>query len=61
VLFAFVKRNDALSETQDVTEEISEDEYRLAEYKILINSSGSDAQDFHSRNYPITHYNPVIS
>lgn len=44
-----------------MTEEISEDEYRLAEYKVLIKSSGSDAQDFHSRNYPITHYNPVIS
>ena len=44
-----------------VTEEVSEEEYRLAEYKVLVKSSGSDAQRFHSKNYPITTYDPVIS
>ena len=37
-----------------------EDGYRLAEYKVLVKSSGSDILDFHSQNYQISAYDPVI-
>ena len=57
---AFSKKLENLAEIPDVTEEMSEDEYRTAEYKVLINSSGSDAQDFHSINHPISEYNEAI-
>ena len=35
---------------------MTEDEYRVAEYKVLVKDSGSDAIDFHSDNYPISEY-----
>jgi hypothetical protein len=57
---AFVKRNDSIDELLEVADEMSEEEYRLEEYKVLIRNSGSDAQDFHSINYPITAYDPII-
>lgn len=57
---SFLKRETNIEGVSDVTEETSEDEYRLAEYKVLITDSGSDEQDFHSQNYPIDHYNPII-
>lgn len=61
VLFdAFLKREGSIVGIPEVTEDMSEDAYRLAEYKVLIKSSGSDAQAFHSRNYPIAMYDPVI-
>jgi len=50
-----------MKDLSEVNEEMSEDEYRLAEYKVLIKNSGSDAQDFHSQNYPVLYYDPVIS
>lgn len=58
---AFIRRDQGLEGLPDITEEISEDEYRLAEYNVLIKSSGGDAQRFHSKNYPISYYDPVIS
>ncbi|MDD4592976.1 MAG: DUF1998 domain-containing protein [Parabacteroides sp.] len=57
---AFVKKNDNMEGLEEVTEEMTEDEYRLAEYKVLIKSSGGDALDFHTKNYPISVYDPVI-
>ncbi|MFO7881461.1 MAG: DUF1998 domain-containing protein [Kosmotogaceae bacterium] len=58
---AFIQRNDNIEGSSlEVTEEMTEDEYRLAEYKVLVKDSGSDAQDFHSLNYPISGYDPVI-
>ena len=57
---AFIERERNIECTTESSEEMSEDEYRLAEYKVLIKNSGSDKQDFHSTNYPITYYNPVI-
>lgn len=57
---AFLNREANIKGISEVTEETSEDEYRLAEYKVLIKDSGSDAQDFHSQNYPIDRYNPII-
>lgn len=58
---AFVKRGEELEGVSNANEEMSEDEYRLAEYKVLIKSSGADAQRFHSVNHPISWYDPIIS
>jgi len=44
----------------EIDENMTEEEYRLAEYKVLIKSSGGDKVDFHSINYPIAQYNPII-
>lgn len=58
---AFLRRDAGLDLLPDVNEGMSEDAYRLAEYNVLTKSSGNDAQRFHSKNYPISCYNPVIS
>jgi len=52
-----IKNMESLPE---VSESMTEDEYRLAEYKMLIKSSGSDSMDFHSINFSIDDYHPVI-
>lgn len=57
---AFVRRSDSIKDLPDVTEEMSEDAYRLAEYNVLVKTSGSDNQRFHSKNYPITNYDQSI-
>ena len=54
---AFKKKIDNIEGLPEVTVEMTEDEYRLAEYKMLTKSSGGDALDFHSVNYPISKYN----
>ena len=62
ILFdAFLKREAGLNGLPFVSEEMSEDAYRLAEYNVLTRSSGSDNQPFHSKNYPISYYDPIIS
>lgn len=53
---AFERKIDNLEGLPEVTETMTEDEYRVAEYKVLVRSSGSDAIDFHSQNYPIAQY-----
>lgn len=58
---AFIRRDKGLEGMGDVTEEMSEDAYRLAEYRVLTKSSGGDAQLFCSRNYPINFYDQIIS
>jgi len=45
----------------EVTEEISEDEFRIAEYNVLNKSSGSDENDFHSLFCDISVFSPNIS
>lgn len=57
---AFVDRANNMMSNEEVNENTSEDEYRLQEYKVLCKTSGSDAMDFHSINYPIAEYNPII-
>ncbi|MHC1745634.1 MAG: DrmB family protein [Negativicutes bacterium] len=57
---ATLKKLDNMDGLPEVTEDISEDDYRLAEYKVLIKSCGSDALDFHSKNFPISTYHPSI-
>jgi len=57
---AFKKKIDNIEGLPEVTEEMTEDEYRLAEYKMLIKSSGGDALDFHSVNFPISKYHSRI-
>lgn len=58
---AFLKRAEGKDALPNITEDTPEDTYRLAEYNVLTKSSGSDAQDFYSVNYPISCYNPFIS
>jgi len=61
ILFrAFVTETQKNEGITDVTEDMSEDQYRLAEYKVLVKTSGNDEQDFHSINHPVTEYNSVI-
>ena len=57
---AFKSKIDNIEGMPEVTEEMSEDEYRLAEYKMLTKNSGGDALDFHSINYPISRYHSCI-
>lgn len=48
------------TDKQPSYEGIPEDEYRLAEYQVLIKSSGSDVLDFHSINFPIDYYDSLL-
>ena len=57
---AFEDRANNLQSGDDINENMSEDEYRIQEYKVLCKTSGSDALDFHSISHPITEYAPVI-
>lgn len=57
---AFLSEADKRENIMDVSENMSEDQYRQAEYKILIRTSGSDGQYFHSINHPIAEYDKII-
>lgn len=57
---ALCEKADLEDGMPEVTENTSEDEYRLSEYKVLIKSSGNEAQEFHSINHSITEYDPLI-
>lgn len=57
---AIVAKVNNLEGLPEVTESMTEDEYRMAEYEMLIKSSGSDALDFHSINIPIDKYHRSI-
>ncbi|MFD1403001.1 DrmB family protein [Robinsoniella peoriensis] len=57
---AFIAESQKNEGIMDVTEDMSEDQYRLAEYKVLVKTSGNDDQDFHSINYPVAEYNSKI-
>ena len=57
---AFIDEENQREGAIEITEDMTEDEYRLEEYKVLIKNSGNDVEDFHSINYLIENYNPVI-
>ena len=57
---AFVDKANNVDGLPEVTETMTEDEFRLAEYKMLIKNSGGDAQDFHAENHPIGEYHSRI-
>lgn len=57
---AFVKKVRNIEGIPEVSENISEDEYRLAEYKMLIKNSGGDALNFHCININISKYDSSI-
>ena len=57
---AFMDRAVAAEGMPDVNENTSEDEYRYSEYKVLIKSSGNDAQEFHSINHSIDEFDESI-
>ncbi len=53
---AFERKINNLEGLPEVNETMTEDEYRVAEYRVLTKNSGSDAIAFHSVNYPISAY-----
>ncbi len=57
---ATLKRINNSDAEQEINEEISEESYRFAEYKVLVKSSGGDKMKFHSINYNINKYHPII-
>lgn len=57
---AFVDEAEQRSGKTEISEDMSEEEYRLEEYRVLIKTSGSDADDFHCINHPIEEYNSII-
>lgn len=58
---AVVNRINNIENYTEVTEDMSEDEYRLSEYRVLVKDSGGDKLDFHSKNYQISNYHPIIN
>jgi hypothetical protein len=44
----------------EISEDISEEEFRIAEYNVLNKSSGSDDDEFHSISYSVSKFNPII-
>ncbi|MDD4366096.1 MAG: DUF1998 domain-containing protein [Eubacteriales bacterium] len=57
---AFERKINNLEGLPEVTESMTEDEYRIAEYRVLTKNSGSDAIDFHSINHPISAYHKKL-
>ena len=57
---ALKHRIDSMEGLPEVNESMSEDEYRMAEYRKLIKTSGSDVLDFYSVNKPIGEYHPIL-
>jgi hypothetical protein len=57
---AFFERKKSLDNLVSEVGELSEEEYREAEYKVLKKSSGDDDQQFQSIYYPISEYNKVL-
>lgn len=57
---AFVQKINNLEGLPEVNETMAEDEYRVAEYKMLVKSSGGDGLDFHSINNQIEKYHSRI-
>lgn len=57
---AFERKINNLEGLPEVNESMTEDEYRVAEYQVLTKTSGSDATDFHSFNYPISAYHKKL-
>lgn len=57
---AFMHRLNNTENENELTEEISEEQYRYSEYKVLVKSCGGDTPDFHSINHPISEYDNTI-
>jgi len=57
---AVVQRLNGLEGLPDIDENTPEDEYRLAEYNMLIKNSGGETLDFFCKNKPISGYAPEI-
>lgn len=57
---AFERKISNIEGLPEVSEAMTEDEYRVAEYRVLVKNSGSDAINFHSINYPISKYHNKI-
>jgi hypothetical protein len=58
---AIMAIHDNIQPYNEITEDISEEEFRIAEFQVLNKSSGSDEDDFHSVYYDISNFNQNIS
>lgn len=57
---AVLQREIGQVEMEKINETTTEDEYRLAEYKVLTKDSGGPAFGFHSRNINISEYSELM-
>lgn len=57
---AVLEKANAVEALPEVNENTTEEEYRLGEYKVLRQTSGSDSQDYYGINYPIERYSAVL-
>ena len=57
---AFLNADNAIKSEPDVSETMSEDDFRMGEYKILLKTVGKDDSSFRSINNPIDLYDPLI-
>lgn len=56
----FIKRIEGHGFEEDISEDISEEAYRLSEYNVLIKNSGNDKADLHTINKSIEIYDSSI-
>lgn len=57
---AITKRINGMEGLPDVDESTPEDEYRLAEYNMLVKNSGGETLDFYCKNRSISDYAPEL-
>lgn len=57
---AYKTKIENIDNITNIDEKTTEEEYRLAEYKMLIKNSGSDTLDFHCINKKSSEYNTII-
>lgn len=57
---AIISISENIVDRDDITEDMSEEKFRVAEYRVLIKNSGNDKSEFHSQNHHISEYHPII-
>jgi hypothetical protein len=57
---AIVEISENITNTKEVTEDMPEEQFRAAEYKVLIRSSGNHQSEFYSQNKKISEYHPIL-
>lgn len=57
---AILKLIDGINPNESITEDMSEEDYRIAEYRVLVKNYGNDKLDFYCKNNSIKLYDPTI-
>jgi hypothetical protein len=57
---AIIAKSKGEDAYKEISEDISEEEFRIAEYNVLDKSSGNDKSEFHSVKYDIALFDPKI-